>query len=158
MLITKAYTRRKMLEESLNKWLKVDPIRVIREILSDRAIINWIEEANRQQLLKGENSLDVKLSDIGGGYSDFTLSIHPEKQRDRVNLFDTGEFHKSITAKVDNDLLQIDADPFKTDESGNVTNLYEEWGVDIIGLNDENLQTLINQITGLLIDQILEEV
>jgi hypothetical protein len=157
MLITKAYTRRKMLEESLNKWLKIDPARILKEILSDRAILDWIEEANRKQLLDGKNSLDVKLSDIGGGYSDYTLSINPEKQRDRVNLFDTGEFHDSITAKV-NDLVSIEADPIKVGDNGNLTNLYDEWGVDIIGLNEENFNKLLEQLTEILIDKILEEV
>jgi hypothetical protein len=146
-----------MLEESLNKWLKIDPARILKEILSDRAILDWIEEANRKQLLDGKNSLDVKLSDIGGGYSDYTLSINPEKQRDRVNLFDTGEFHDSITAKV-NDLVSIEADPIKVGDNGNLTNLYDEWGVDIIGLNEENFNKLLEQLTEILIDKILEEV
>tara|TARA_R110001632_G_scaffold55200_1_gene135209 strand:- start:224 stop:622 length:399 start_codon:yes stop_codon:yes gene_type:complete len=131
---------------------------IIRQILSDRAILNWIEEANRKQLLTGKNSFDVKLSDIGGGYSDLTLQLNPEKQRDRVNLLDTGEFHASITATVSNDLLQIDANPFKTDDNGNTTNLFEEWGVDIIGLNEEDLQQLIETIKDKLIIEILKQV
>lgn len=146
-----------MILESLNKWLKIDPARILKEILSDRAILDWIEEANRKQLLDGKNSLDVKLSDIGGGYSDYTLSINPEKQRDRVNLFDTGEFHESITAKV-NDLVSIEADPIKVGDNGNLTNLYDEWGVDIIGLNEENFNNLLEKLTEILIDKILEEV
>ena len=147
-----------MLKKSLNKWLKVDPILIIRQILSDRAILNWIEQANRRQLFAGKNSLDVKLSDIGGGYSDLTLELHPEKQRDVVNLYDTGEFHKSITVTVDTNLLQLDADPFKTDDNGNETDLFEEWGEDIIGLNEENLQQLIEVIKTKLIIEILKQV
>ena len=147
-----------MLKESLNKWLKIDPISIIRQVLSDRAIINWIEEANRKQLLKGKNSLDVKLSDIGGGYSDFTLQLNPSKKRDVVNLLDTGEFHDSITAKVDTSLLEIDADPFKTDDFGNDTNLFDSWGEDIIGLNEENLQQLIKTLKDKLIIEILKKV
>jgi hypothetical protein len=131
---------------------------IIRQILSDRAILNWIEQANRRQLFAGKNSLDVKLSDIGGGYSDFTLELHPEKQRDVVNLYDTGEFHKSITVTVDTNLLQLDADPIKTDDNGNETDLFEEWGEDIIGLNEENLQQLIEVIKTKLIIEILKQV
>lgn len=147
-----------MLKESLNKWLKIDPISIIRQILSDRAILNWIEEANRKQLLTGKNSFDVKLSDIGGGYSDLTLQLNPNKQRDRVNLLDTSEFYASITATVDTSLLQIDADPIKTDDNGNDTNLFDRWGKDIIGLNEENLQQLIEVIKDKLIIEILKKV
>lgn len=147
-----------MLRESLNKWLKIDPIQIINEILSDRVILNWIAERNREQLQKGLNSEDVKLSDIGGGYSDRTLQLRPEKVRDRVNLFDTGEFYKSIMAKSNVNLVEINADPIKEDEFGNKTNLFNEWGEDIIGLNDENLQELIEMVKDKLIIEILKKV
>jgi hypothetical protein len=147
-----------LLKESLNKWLKIDPISIIRQILSDRAILNWIEEANRKQLLTGKNSFDVKLSDIGGGYSNLTLQLNPNKQRDVVNLLDTSEFYASITATVDTSLLQIDADPIKTDDNGKDTNLYDRWGEDIIGLNEENLQELIETLKDKLIIEILKKV
>ena len=149
-----------MLKETLNRFLKIDPISIIRQILSDRAILNWIEEANRKQLLTGKNSFDVKLSDIGGGYSDFTLQNNTSsisKTRNDVNLYDTGEFHKSITVTVDTSLLEIDADPFKTDENGKTTNLFDEWGEDIIGLNEENLQELIDTLKDKLIIEILKK-
>jgi len=147
-----------VLKESLNKWLKIDPISIIRQVLSDRAILNWIEEANRKQLLTGKNSFDVKLSDIGGGYSDFTLQLNPNKQRDVVNLLDTSEFYASITAKVDTSLLEIDADPIKTDDNGKDTNLYDRWGEDILGLNEEHLQELIDTLKDKLIIEILKKV
>jgi hypothetical protein len=146
-----------LLKQSLNKWLIIDPIRIIKTILSDRAIQEFIEEANRKQLLDGKNSLGVKLSDIGGGYSDVTLSLHPEKVRDRVNLFDTGEFHNSIKVKLTPDLFEIDSDPIKTDDRG-VTNLNDRWGIDIIGLNEENLQKLIDTLKDSLITEILKQV
>ena len=146
-----------MLRESLNKWLKIDPISIIRQILSDRAILNWIEEANRKQLLTGKNSFDVKLSDIGGGYSDLTLQLNPNKQRDVVNLLDTSEFYASITATINSSLLEIDADPIKTDDNGKDTNLYDRWGEDIIGLNEENLQELIDTLKDKLIIEIFKK-
>jgi len=146
-----------LLKESLNKWLKIDPISIIRQILSDRAILNWIEDANRKQLLTGKNSFDVKLSDIGGGYSDLTLQLNPNKQRDVVNLLDTSEFYASITATIDSSLLEIDADPIKTDDNGKDTNLYDRWGEDIIGLNEENLQELIDTLKDKLIIEILKK-
>ncbi len=146
-----------MLEKRLNNFLKIDPIQIVKQLLSDRDLLKWIEEANRKQLLRGKNSFDVKLSDIGGGYSDFTLSLHPEKKRDRVNLFDTGDFHKSITARYKYSFIELSSNPIKEDENGNITNLYEEWGSDIIGLNERNFNKLIREIKNKLIEEIYKQ-
>ena len=151
-----------MLKKSLNKFLKIDPILIIRQILSDRAILIWIADRNREQLLEGKNSEDVKLSDIGGGYSDYTLQNNTSsisKTRDKVNLYDTGEFHRSIMAKAGvEDLVEFDADPIKTDDQGNDTDLFSEWGKDIIGLNEENLQELIEIVKDKLIVEIRKQI
>ena len=148
-----------MLRESLNKWLKIDPIEIIREILSDRAILKWIEEKNRKQLKEGLNSKDVKLSDIGGEYSAITLDINPEKVADKVDLFDTGKFYESIIAQANLvDFVEITANPIKVEESGQRVNLYNRWGKDIIGLNEENLQELIEIVKDKLIIEILKKV
>ena len=149
-----------MLKKRLNKFLKIDPILIIRDILSDRAILTWIETKNKEQLLEGRNSEDVKLSDIGGEYSPITLDNDPRKVADRVDLFDTGDFHKSIIASAGvQDLVDFDADPFKTDEeTGETVNLYNRWGKDIIGLNEENLQQLIEKVKVKLIAEIRRQV
>jgi len=148
-----------LLKESLNKWLKIDPIEIIREILSDRAILRWIEEKNRKQLKKGLNSKDVKLSDIGGEYSAVTLDLNPDKVADKVDLFDTGKFYESIIAQANLiDFVEITANPIKVEESGQRVNLYNRWGKDIIGLNEENLQELIEIVKDKLIIEILKKV
>lgn len=146
-----------MLKETLNKFLQIDPIRIVIKILSNRAIKEQVEEWNREQLLEGRNSLGIKLSDIGGEYSEYTLQLHPEKKKDVINLYDTGEFHESIKVKIENDLL-FTADPIKVDDNGRITNLFEEWGEDIIGLNEENLQNLIDQVKDILISEILRQI
>tara|TARA_R110001632_G_scaffold186363_1_gene306735 strand:+ start:3637 stop:4083 length:447 start_codon:yes stop_codon:yes gene_type:complete len=148
-----------LLKESLNKWLKIDPIEIIREILSDRAILKWIEEKNRKQLKKGLNSEGVKLSDIGGEYSAVTLDLNPDKVADKVDLFDTGKFYESIIAQANLvDFVEITANPIKVEESGQRVNLYNRWGKDIIGLNEENLQELIEIVKDKLIIEILKKV
>ena len=147
-----------MLQESLNKWLKIDPIAIIRKILSDRSIIKFITDANKSQLLSGKNSLDVKLSDIGGNYSEFTLQLHPEKTKDIINLYDSGDFHDSITIQLDNDLFEITADSIKTDDNGRQTDLFKEWGTDILGLNENNFNKLLTIIKDALILHILQKV
>ena len=146
-----------MLKSILNKWLLIDPVRIVFEILSDGSIIKQLEEWNRLQLMDGKNSLGIKLSDIGGSYSEYTLSIHPEKKKDVINLFDAGEFHESIKVKVDNGLL-FTADPLKVGDDGSTTNLFERWGEEIIGLNEENLQELIEQVKEILISEIIQKI
>ena len=97
-----------MLKQSLNKFLKIDPIKIIRQILSDRAILIWIAEKNKEQLKEGRNSEGIKLSDIGGEYSPITLDNDPRKVADRVDLFDTGKFYESIIAQAGvKDLVKI---------------------------------------------------
>jgi hypothetical protein len=148
-----------LLKKSLNKFLKIDPISIIREILSDRAILTWIQDKNKEQLKKGLNSEDVKLSDIGGEYSAVTLDLKPNKVADRVDLYDTGDFYESIIAKAGvEDLVEFDANPIKIEEDGDRINLYNRWGKDIIGLNEEDLQELIEKVKDKLIIEIRKKV
>ncbi len=160
-----------MLKESLNKWLKIDPIAIIRQILSDRAILNWIEEANRNQLFKdNEDSEGKKLIYRVDGREYYSYSelyykkLNGVKKNgisfnigDPYTIANTGDFYRSLTIKID-DLIEFDADPIKTDENGNVTNLFEAFGEDILGLNEENLQKLIEIVKDKLIVEILKKV
>ena len=104
--------------------------------LQDKTVQDSILELNTKvQLLGlGENSEGIKLSDIGGGYSPVTLALHPEKTRDKVTLHDTGEFYDSFKL-IPESLgdFEMTADPKKDD-----TNLFTEWGKEIVGLNNEN--------------------
>lgn len=58
---------------------------------------------------------------------------------DSYTLNDTGSFWDSFTVAVQSGMITIDANPIKGSD-----NLLETYGVDIIGLTDENLQVLIN--------------
>jgi hypothetical protein len=57
---------------------------------------------------------------------------------DRVTLKDTGDFYSSFQVLPFKGGFIIDADPIKED-----TNLFDRYGEDILGLNDENLQLII---------------
>ena len=148
-----------ILYQTLSNILNINPYQILFNILSDEGVQNYIEELNRNQLLDGENSLGVKLSDIGGEYSEVTLFLHPEKVRDRVNLYDTGEFHNSIQVNPQlNKGFEIQADPIKTNDNGTKTNLYERWGEDVIGLQNENLQSVIDKLLEQIKTQILQQI
>lgn len=86
---------------------------------------------------KGEDATGRTLESIGGAYSPFTVE---NKKRqglpfDRVTLADTFEFHDSWTIIVRIDEIEIVVDPIKP---GGV-NLLDEWGENVVGLNEENL-------------------
>jgi len=120
---------------------------VFQEIFNNPAMKRFIIALNTdapkdgQLFEKGIDSRGISLESIGGPYSPFTIEVKLQKgQRvDHVTLKDTGEFYESFRVQVDKDFFTIDANPMKDD-----TNLFTEWGEDILGLTDENLQILIN--------------
>lgn len=113
-----------------------------------------IEFNTRDQLYeKGVNSKGVKLSDIGGDYSNYTLQLHPEKIRDRITLYDTGEFYESWRVVVDETGITIYVDPIKED-----TNLLQEWGEDVVGLADESMEKLKPYVLELYREYILDTI
>lgn len=158
-----------MLSESLNKWLNIDPIEIINEILSRRSMLQWIEERNKEQLFeKNQDSLGKQLV-YKGIYKGYSVLYYnklngvkkngvPFNIGDPYTIANTGDFYKSIIAQSNLDLVEINADPIKIDEFGNKTNLFEAFGKDILGLNDENLQELIEMVKDELIIEILKKV
>lgn len=88
----------------------------------------------------GQDSKGRTLESLGGGYTPFTKEIKQSKGQpiDRVTLKDTGDFYMSFGVTPYLGGFVIDADPQKDDN-----NLFERWGIDIIGLDDTNLQIII---------------
>lgn len=127
--------------QMLKRVIAIDETAVFISV-SDGEVLDFIAELNRDQLRKGRNSKGELLSDIGGGYSDLTLELNPEKSRFVVNLFDTGEYYDSINVTVDASGYNIESDPLKED-FGYTTNLFDRWGKDIEGLSEENLNRLV---------------
>jgi hypothetical protein len=159
-----------LLRQSLNKWLKIDPISIIRQVLSDRAILNWVAEANKGQLLESEDSEGDGLTYTKNGktYTGYSQQYYEELQGrkksgfsfsigDPYNIINSGDFYRSFRVTYDDGLL-IDANPIKVDANGNTTDLFESFGKNILGLNEENLQKLIEKVKDELIDEILKKV
>lgn len=123
------------------------------EIAKQDTFQDLVIELNTEKQLfdKGEDSTGRTLESIGGAYSPFTVSIKQAKGQptNRVTLFDTGEFYASWSVKPFKGGFIIDADPNKDD-----TNLFDEWGNEIVGLNEENLQTIINFFRDAVLEKI----
>ena len=95
---------------------------------------------NTSQLYElGEDSLGSSL----GSYSGFTKDIKASKgQRiDHITLNDTGDFYKSFKVTPNKKGFKITANPIKEDN-----NLFEDFGVDIVGLNKENVLLVLDFI------------
>lgn len=134
---------------------------LIKEVLQNQDLQNKILDLNRigQLYEKGIDSQGKSLKDIGGsqftasGYAPFTLKIKQEKgqRTDHITLKDTGDFYASFTITIGEDAFYIDANPVKDD-----TNLFTEWGEDIIGLTDESRDVLVEWIINELHPKIIE--
>lgn len=126
--------------------LKGQEGKIFKLVLDNRFIKELITHLNTNDQLGTErvDSLGAHL----GTYSHATefLSKGRKKAGEYINLRDTGDFWESWKVEVKEALINIDANPFKED-----TNLFDEYGLDVLGLTDENLQTLINEATKLYI-------
>jgi hypothetical protein len=88
---------------------------------------------------------DDRINSLGeqlGFYSFVTeqLSGGKKKAGEPFNLRDTGDFWESWRVFIGSGNIIIDADPNKED-----TNLFDEYGIDVLGLTDMNLQVLIDE-------------
>lgn len=101
----------------------------------------------RDDQLKAEG-VDAN-DEVIGFYSWTTSRINPKKRFNTpYTLDDTGSFYKSMFVQVLVDRLIIDAN------SGTFTEMQEQewWRDDILGLTDENLQKLIEEVKQSYID------
>ena len=132
----------------------LDPDRIINSILRDKEVQNFIIKLNTEgQLFKGIDSLGVKLSDIGGGYSNVTLKMHPEKKRDTVTLKDTGDFYKTFEVNVFSKGFEIEADTIKDEDD-----LEDRWGNNLKGLTSESRLLLVQKLRPLVVNEIKRQI
>ena len=93
--------------------------------------------------------------DIIGLYSRATelLSDGRKQEGDPFDLNDTGAFYRSMFITATSDSIIIDGDTEKMEESFSQTNGYW-WRNEILGLTDENLQKLANEIKNKYIETV----
>lgn len=98
-----------------------------------------IEDLNLGQLEQGKDSQG---QDIKPDYTPYTKAIKSAKGQptDRVTLKDEGDFHKSITYKVQQKSLEYQATDPKTEA------LEDKYGEEILGLDDSSLSEVADMI------------
>lgn len=110
------------------------------EFAFDSEMQELLIELNQSQLYDlGQDSEGASL----GSYSPYTIKIKQSKGQptSHITLYDTGEFYKSFKAYYEDGSIVIDADAEKDD-----TNLFDQFGVDILGLDDSNMSIFVNEI------------
>jgi len=127
---------------------------VFQVIGKDKQIQEDILDLNRigQLYKKGEdaNGGDLnKMTQSGFGYSQFTIEKKRKKNQPtgHVTLFDTGKFYKSFRLIIQPNYMDIVAQPNKGD-----SNLFDDFGNDIVGLSEESLDILRAKLLPLILD------
>lgn len=118
---------------------------VWREVFKDEQfkteILDWIRW---EQLFA--DGVD-ELGQIIGTYSRYTELLNPEKTEGTpYTLYDTGAFYDSLIITVLGDSIEIDGNGLKTDEFGQQTDLFQEYGYEIIGLTEESKTKLAKEL------------
>lgn len=110
------------------------------EVISKSEVKKYIVKLNTDQMrLEFMNSEGILLSSIGGPYADSTVRDGGKQGKFKVDLYDTGDFHKSFRVEnITGRGFEIKSDPIKDDG----TNLLEEWGEEVEGLTIESMDKL----------------
>ena len=108
----------------------------------DRDVQNEIIRINTEDQLE-EEGVD-SLGNTIGDYSPVTVFLKRLKgdRFDHITLKDEGDFHESFTIQVTNDGWILDAD----DSSKYDRPLFQVYGVDVLGLTDENMEFIKQMI------------
>lgn len=109
------------------------------------------------QLFKeGEDSKGNHLGD----YSDYSIAIKKEKGQpfDHITLRDTNTFYDSFEVTPKLNEIAITANTIKTDENGDISDLTDRFGNDIIGINAENLQLYREYVQNALLQLLRKEI
>lgn len=141
---------------TLDRIINLDQDLIIGNILRDEEFQRFIIDLNTEEQLfeKGIDSLGASLGEYADatieGTANFKGKLEKGQPIDHITLKDTGDFYKSFAIKVQNGGFLIVADGQKDD-----TNLLSEFGKEIVGLTDENLQIVIDAIKEKIIPIIL---
>ena len=121
------------LENIINKATRLDEKKAWKFVI-DKEVQDEIIRLNTEDQLyeDGIDSLNKKLGD----YQPYTIVIKRRKgqKTSHITLKDTGAFYDSFKVRVTNNGLEIQAD----DSSRYDKPLTEEFGIDILGLTEDN--------------------
>lgn len=113
---------------------------IINFLFQNQEFRKLIIDLNTEEQLheKGVDSKGIQL----GEYTTYTKSLKQAKGQftGHITLKDTGEFYKSFRLVMDGSAIKIIANPIKED-----TNLFKEYGIDIVGLTEDSMSVVITK-------------
>ena len=130
--------------------IKLKEVKLLKEVEAwlysfDKEVQDYV----LHYLLQKTQLIDKGVDEFGnviGRYSSLTEEINPNKKTGTPYTFlDTGEFFNSMFIKVMNDGFEIDGDGNKTNFLGTI-DLFEIYGDRIIGLTEQSMDALRNEI------------
>ena len=126
-------------------------ISVMKQSEVQKYIVKLTTDPLRYEFINSEGKL---LSDIGGGYSNFTLSLGQKQGRFKVDLYDSGEFHESF--RIEN--ISATGFDINSDSVKDGVDLKDRWGKEIEGLTFESVQKAAQFLVNLYFDEILMKI
>lgn len=110
----------------------------MKHLFQQTSFRKLIIDLNTEEQLysQGVDSKGVQL----GEYSTYTKGLKQNKgqRTDHITLKDTGEFYKSFSIRLEGSSFRIIADGQKED-----TNLFKEYGIDILGLTEDSMDVVV---------------
>lgn len=152
--MAKDFIGKTRLGQFLRRGALLDEQKLFVQVVSQKKVQRFIVKLNTDQMrIDFMNSDGILLSQIGGGYSDYTMSKGKKSARENVDLYDEGDFHNSFRIEhINGDGFDITSDPIK---SGG-TNLLVEWGKEIEGLTFDNMRVAGEFMLGFYREKILK--
>ncbi len=111
-----------------------------------------------QLFLHGVDAEGTPLTSIGGDYAPITKDIKLSEGLpiDRVTLYQDGDFYRSWNFQVNETGFTLSADTIKKDPStGQVDDLQDRWGSNLVGLTNESIKRLSEELVPEVIRYIL---
>lgn len=137
--------------ELIERLERLDEVQLWIKAVDNHSFLTFVVEINRMQLQQGKDSEGERLTNQQTGddsYSPVTVEIYRNVGRSiqaggHYTMKFSGEFYDSIEInRVMADYFEIEADPIKGSD-----NLYEKFGRNILGIDEENLEKIIWKLT-----------
>ena len=146
------------LKEIANRVIALDKGAILVRIFSEKEAKDIVLFLQKSQLFedgeRSDGSVIGYYSDNTRGYKGLANGWRGKSFDNHITLYDTGDFYESMSVKVlKNGDIEISADGQKDD-----TDLFAEYGENIIGLTDEKINELANYSIPVILNLVRQKI